>query len=339
MTMGIPFSLNNEGGYLTEMEHSKLMTPLFYEGNFNREGRRMRAVFEREIIDGTTAYRLWRGAGKPDESYPRAENDKYLLHVEINGYLLPLGITEYRLVIRSGTNAASEKLYGGEEGREQYFDNLRKSGGDDAARAALMEEDKVIAQYGSDPVYQMEYICSLLEKRVHAYLESKENGGQTFPDFYGALVLNELARCQELSTVYKAKRQAERTARWARAEAEEKAYCAERNQEAEQAVAAAIQVIRNGGILKNKTVSFYRGRYSASSYSIVNYLMRQYHVDVPLRTQGWINEMLSTATVQDGRCTYIQFLRSKRGRGSQKFFECTNALIRAVTAQPPEQAA
>ena len=67
------------------METSKLMTPLFYEGNFNREGRRIRAVLEREIADGTTVYRLWRGTGKPDESYPRAENVKYLLHVEING--------------------------------------------------------------------------------------------------------------------------------------------------------------------------------------------------------------------------------------------------------------
>ena len=38
------------------MEHSKLMTPLFYDGNFNREGRRMRAVLEKEISDGTQTY-------------------------------------------------------------------------------------------------------------------------------------------------------------------------------------------------------------------------------------------------------------------------------------------
>ena len=35
------------------MENSKLMTPLFYDGMFNREGRRMRAVLEKEISDGT----------------------------------------------------------------------------------------------------------------------------------------------------------------------------------------------------------------------------------------------------------------------------------------------
>lgn len=78
------------------MEKSKLMTPLFYGGNFNREGRRMRAVLEKEISDGLQTYRLWRTAGKPDLEYPRAGNDKYILHVEINGYLVPLGLTDYK---------------------------------------------------------------------------------------------------------------------------------------------------------------------------------------------------------------------------------------------------
>lgn len=61
------------------MENSKLMTPLFYGRMFNRNGRKMRAVFEKEISNGTQTYRLWRNAGKPDLEYPRAENDKYIL--------------------------------------------------------------------------------------------------------------------------------------------------------------------------------------------------------------------------------------------------------------------
>ena len=63
------------------MKTSELMTPLFYGGNFNREGRRMRAILERSVSNGTQTYRLWRTAGKPDVEYPHAENDKYLLHV------------------------------------------------------------------------------------------------------------------------------------------------------------------------------------------------------------------------------------------------------------------
>lgn len=57
------------------MSNARLMKPLFYDGNFNRDGKKMRAVFEREISDGTVSYRLWRSDGKPDIQYPRAEND------------------------------------------------------------------------------------------------------------------------------------------------------------------------------------------------------------------------------------------------------------------------
>ena len=36
----------------TIVSNARLMKPLFYDGNFNRDGKKMRAVFEREISDG-----------------------------------------------------------------------------------------------------------------------------------------------------------------------------------------------------------------------------------------------------------------------------------------------
>ena len=63
------------------------------------------------------------------------------------------------------------------------------------------------------------------------------------------------------------------------------------------------------------------------------YLLAQYP------TQGWINEKLSSATIRDGKCENLRYLRYKNCRGSQRFFKCMNALIRAVTEQTPEQAA
>lgn len=320
------------------METGKLMTLLFYEGNFNREGHRMRVVLEKEISDGTQTYRLWRSAGKPNQKHPHADNDKYLLYVEVNGYLLSLGMTDYNLADRCGFEPAAQKLYGGKEKRGAWIDAHRESGGNDAVSAAVAEERNIIEQYGGDPARQTAYIRSLLDDHVSTYLKSKENGGQTFPDFAGALVLNELAKCSELSAVYRAKQQAEAEAHHAFVEAENRAYCEEQNRVAEQAVSAAIQVIREGGILENQTVVFYRSRYDSSTCSIFNYLMRQYQVDVPLRTQGWINKKLASATIQDGRCENLRYLRYKNCRGSQKFFECMNALIRAVTQQAPEQA-
>lgn len=319
------------------MENSKLMTPLFYGGNFNREGRRMRAVLEKEIFNGTQTYRLWRSAGKPNREYPRVENDKYLLHVEVNGYLAPLGMTDYDLTDRCGFGPAAQTLYGGKEKRGAWIDALRESGGSDAVTAAVAEERKEVERYGGDPARQAQYIQTLLNDHVSAYLKSKENGGQTFPDFMGALVLNDLPRCVELSAVYKAKCQTERDARAARVEAEEKAYCEAQNRAAEQAVAEAVRIIQGGGVLKNDTIKFYRSRYDASSYSIVNYLMRRYHVEVPLRTQGWIKERLVNATIENGKCERLQYYRrTKTGRGSQKFFQCMNELIRAVVAQHPD---
>ncbi|MEY8420603.1 hypothetical protein AALA83_15175 [Oscillospiraceae bacterium 44-5] len=315
------------------MENSKLMTTLFYNGNFNREGRRMRVVLEKEISDGMRTYRLWRSAGKPDVEYPRAENDKYVLRVEINGYLAPLGMTDFNLVDVCGFELAAQKLYGGREKRGAWIDALRESGGSDAVSAAVAEEQSEIERYGGDPVRQTAYIQNLLDGHVSTYLKARENGGQTFPDFMGALVLNDLARCMELSAVYRAKRQAENEARQVRIAEEEKVYCAEQNKQVEQAISAAIEVIRNGGVLRNEAIKIYHSRYSVSSYFIVNHLMRQYQVDVPLRTQGWINGKLSSATIRDGRCVNLQFLHTKNGRVSQKFCECMNALIRTVAEQ------
>lgn len=320
------------------MEGSKLMIPLFYNGNFNCEGRKMRSVLEREISDGAQTYRLWRAVGKPDLDYPRAENDKYILHVEINGYLISLGMTDFSLTDYCGFESAAEKLYGGKDQREKWFDALKESRGSDAVSAALTKEKSEIERLGGDPARQTEYIRTLLNKRVDTYQKAKANGGQTSPDFAGALVMDDLAQCIELSEVYRTKQKADEAARRVRAAAEEKAYCEERNRVADQAISTAMRIIREGGVLKNETITFYQGRYSSSTYSIINYMMRQYRVDVPLRTQGWINEMLSSATIQDGKCEHYQFFRSKRGKGSQKFFECMNNLIQAVIEQALDEA-
>ena len=45
------------------MGTAKLMTPLFYDGNYNVEKKRMRAVLEREVSNGAVSYRLWRSDG------------------------------------------------------------------------------------------------------------------------------------------------------------------------------------------------------------------------------------------------------------------------------------
>ena len=319
------------------MDASKLMRPIFYEGMFNRDGHSMRVVFERAVSNGTKTYRLWRSAGKPDLDYPRADNDKYILYVELNDYLAPLRMTDYALIDRCGYAPAADKLYGGKANRGKWIDGLRESGGNDAVDAGIAKEYDEVQRCGGDPSRQANYIQALLDEHVNRYLKAKENGGQTFPDFIGALVVDELANCAALSEIYKVRQAEKARANAALRAEEEKAFCAEQNKAAEQLISDAIQVLQDGGILKNEKITFYRGKYDHSAYSIVNYLMRRYSVATPLRTQGWINERLVSATIKDGKCEQVRYQRSKNGRCSQRVFECITDLIRA--AQSREEAA
>ncbi len=314
------------------MANANLMTPLFYQDNFNVAGKKIRAVFLREVTNGTDSYRLWRRDGKPDRQYPQGKGDDYILYVELHGYLATLRTTDYYLIDRCGYKAMVAALYGGEDKREQYFDGLRRSGGDEAVLEVLRQEEQKIQELGRDPACQADYIKAILDGHVSTYLESKESSGKTFPDYIGALVLDELPACRELSAIYKSKCREKEQERKAKADAEDRAYCQERNQRAEQQVQEAIRIIREGGVLRNDTVEFYRDKYDSSACSIVLYLMRQYQVDVPLRTQGWITSKLAAATIADGRCSHLQFWGRKSDRASQRFVVCMNELIRAIAA-------
>ena len=314
------------------MANANLMTPLFYQDNFNVAGKKIRAVFLREVTNGTDSYRLWRRDGKPDRQYPQGKGDDYILYVELHGYLATLRTTDYYLIDRCGYKAMVVALYGGEDKREQYFDGLRRSGGDEAVLEVLKQEEQKIQEYGRDPARQADYIKAILDGHVSTYLESKESSGKTFPDYIGALVLDELPTCRELSAIYQGKCREREQERKAKADAEDRAYCEERNQRAEQQVQEALRVIREGGVLQNDTVEFYRSRHDSSACSIVLYLMRQYQVDVPLRTQGWIASKLANATIADGRCSHLQFWGRKSDRASQRFVACMNELIRAIAA-------
>lgn len=309
----------------------KLQKPLFVNGNYNFTGKRMRFIMEREISDGTNTYHLWRSAGKPDLNYSSAENDAYILYVQIGDYLAPLGFTDFRLIDRCGFPAAVKELYGDNEGRETYFGQLRTlPDADKLVKEAIRREEKEIIRFGTDSVRQAEYIKAFLDQKIETYQNSKQNGGESFPDFIGALALGELDHCAELARIHREKSRQKRQEEAAKREAEEQVFCLEQNRLAEQTVANAIRIIRDGGVLQNEEVCFYQSRYEFKAYSIINYLMRQFDVDAPIRTQGWINEKLTSITIKDGRCDELRFMRVKGCRCSEKVFECLGALVDAV---------
>ena len=317
------------------MENAKLMKPLFYSDMFNADGKKIRAVFEREVSNGPDAYRLWRHSGLPDRDYPQAENDTHLLYLELHGYLAPLCMTEYSLINHCGEPLAIVELYGDWEERRKHFDELHKSEQAHAVEIpkALEIEGETIRRLGRDPAHQTDYIKKIVDGHISTFLEAKGNGGETFPDFIGAAALDELDLCRELSAKYRAKKQAERLARQAEAEAERKRKREEANRQADEQIRKAIHVLKHGGVLENEMIRLYRADGGYGSYAIVNHLMRLYGVDVSLRTQGWINEKLVSLKIENGRCHDLRYWTRKGGRCSDKIFGCINALIEKVHAE------
>lgn len=316
------------------MEQVKLIKPLFHDGKFNQAGHRMRAVFLREVTNGATCFRLWQRAGKRDGAYSRTDNDKYLLFVEVSGYLVPLHMTEYSLIVHCGREPAIVALYGSDKQRSTYFNELEKQG--QAVDEVLARENEAVIRYGSNPARQADFIQALMSDHIKTYQEAKERGGEIWLDFTGAAALGELDTCMELNKAYKARCEAQRETARQEELRKRQAYAKEKTKETEAKMQSALDTLRHGGTLQNVRINVYtlvEDGYKVSEYSIINHLMRQFEVKVPLRTQGWINKKLASVTIRDGLCSSASYYRKKGSSCSQIFFEYMNALIAAVCAQ------
>lgn len=314
------------------MPEVKLMTPLFDGGMYNRTGRRMRAVFIKEVSDGATTYRLWRKDGKPEIEYPRCDNDRYILHVEVNSYLIPLRMTEFQMIDNCGYLPAVNELYGSKEGRVAFFNELRERDGwnqPTSVSEAMKREEEAVTRLGSQPERWVASISKQLASHVKFYLQSEKNGGLTHPDYVGACVLNKLDECMKLSEAHQEYIQKEKE-KIAAEEAEKRHREAEEiNAKAKQEIEAAVKIIREGGRLNNDRIDYRVGDVGHNE-PIVLFLMRRYKVGVPLRTQGWICSKLANVTIKDGRCDGLQYYKAKGAACSQRFFDCMNELVQKV---------
>lgn len=103
-------------------------------------------------------------------------------------------------------------------------------------------------------------------------------------------------------------------------------YATELDQDGTEA-AADFYDKNNGGRLVNFDVEIFKGRYDSSSYSIFNYLARQYGVKIPIKTQGWINSSLLDITVKDGKMSGGHMSGKNQ---STVIYKYMNQLIEAV---------
>ena len=107
----------------------------------------------------------------------------------------------------------------------------------------------------------------------------------------------------------------------------------ETNRKADEQIQKAVHVLKHGGVLENEMIHLYRADGGYGSYAIVNHLMRLYGVDVPLRTQGWINEKLVSLHVLRGCCNDLRYRAKKGDRCSDKIFDCVNELIKKARSE------
>lgn len=143
--------------------------------------------------------------------------------------------------------------------------------------------------------------------------------------------------CWESRMACMKRREQARQERNAKREAEDKAFLAERQAEAEKLIAAAHETICNGGTLENSNVTFYQSRYESRTYKIVNYLFRKHDINCPIKTQGWINDKLIHVGITPEGSVNVRFWKSKNGKCSEKVFDCLSELVRIVRAENSQE--
>lgn len=119
---------------------------------------------------------------------------------------------------------------------------------------------------------------------------------------------------------------------------EDEAYCREQNAEAQKAIDEALEVIKNDGTLVNREIVLYNSRYDYKKTCTVAYLMREYGVNVPIRTMGFINNNLVNVIVENGKTKTYRYQKSGKSKGSNAVFDSLEELYTRVRAQSAEEA-
>lgn len=302
------------------MPDARLMKPLFVGGNFNREGKRIRAIHVKTISANGVTYPLWINAGKPDKDYTTVANDKYYLHVQCGEWLIPCGDTEYDLIRRSGWALLNREWYQGE--RSAYFNKLREGKTyaeyDQLVRARIEEEEAFIAEHSNDDAVQVSYLKEHFDGCIARYIDARDNGGR-FADFVGAAFLGELDKCdKEVAQPIRERRKQEEAARRVAA-AERERIEAEKEAEAEKAAMEAAEAVflKGGKLTDGRTIT---------------QLADKYGISIPLRTKGWILNSLAEATFSENGSISLRYFRraGSNARGSNVIYSILFAIQRAI---------
>ena len=163
----------------------------------------------------------------------------------------------------------------------------------------------------------------------------KATGGETAPDYIGALVLQELDQCVSLFAVYRDHYERRRQEWIAAAQKERDERGMEVNRQLENAVADAEKKLIDGGMIDNVKIEVYQSGRGSRWTHLISYLLEKYNIAVPIRTLGWINNSLTRVTIMEANKIRVSYLQASgsRSKGSEKVFNCLYQLIDAIKQQ------
>lgn len=271
--------------------------------HYGADGNKVvRHYFEMQHVAGV----LYKGREEPDMEYTNEREIRcnlYVVFPETNtGLILEKGIRLYR---KAPDYAQSEEGNTYDKEYNDYLDSIYNTD-------HMMQ---VLSENGMDSLEHY------LERQRRLKSEDKWIGmldiefvRQVDTSFADELAAYRLA--------YKARRAERDEARRKELQEQEDERIAKQNAETEEQIREAEAILLGGGDLKNFVVIFRKKAYDCKQYSIVNYLMRKYGIEVPLRTQGWIANSLVSATITGNSCTGCTYHRQKKTqRGSQAVFK------------------
>lgn len=168
-------------------------------------------------------------------------------------------------------------------------------------------------------------------KQLIETLDQKAEQNQFIKDIWIAvaalLVPEKIPSYRAAKAAYLEERERRDQERQAELQAEEKRRLEALQAQTQNQRQAAVDVLRNGGTLRNQDITVYRTLHNSSVYSIINYLAREYGVNIPIKTQGWINSSLLDITVKDGRMSGGHMSGKNQ---STVIYKYMNQLIEAV---------
>jgi len=288
---------------------STLIKPLFVDGNYNREGKRIRAEYIKTISCDGAEYPLYISAGNRENDYPQGENDTHYLYALVGEYLVPCGITEYKLEQEIGWEKLQKEWYGDIGERARYFDELRKNRTWEESSvlvdARITEEKAFVTEHGKDEQAQAEYLKTNFDRRIACYMDARDNGGK-FVDFVGAAFLGEIDKCLEVSARLKAERAVIDAQKRKERMEKERQEREERERKELEAIQEAEKILKDGGTIKDG--------------KMIVKLADKHGVSIPIRTRGWILDVFAGCTIKDNSVT-CSYWKHKNGQGSQKIYD------------------